>query len=954
MKNPRLRPLMLVRFAAVVLFAAGLAACNGDDDDETPPQTGPDTSPPTVSLSAPATASRTVTLTATVSDNVGVTQVEFRVDGTAIATVSAAPFTTSWDTSTVADGPHTLTAIARDAAGNSATSADVQVNVRNQLSFAVTLSGAEENPPTGSAGSATGTIDVNAITGETSGSITVSGFTPTAAHIHDGFAGQNGPIVIGLEQDPGDPAVWNVPQGAVLTAEQLDRLLSGALYVNVHSDAFPGGEVRAQLLPENVRVFFTDLTSREEPALIDAPGSGRAALTVNTDTRAVVAHLTFSGVDDATDAHIHQGFAGANGPVIVGLTRDSADPSHFFVTDASLSQAAYDALLAGGLYFNLHSTTHPDGHLRGQIVPEGVRVIVTDLEGVQEVPAVASNARGRAGVTFVESTRTVHIHLNAQGVDDANAAHLHTGVAGVSGPVTVGLTQDGSAPGHWFVENAVLSETDAAALLSARTYVNLHTPANPSGEIRGQVVPDGHIVLVAPMDGSQEVPEPRTTDASGTVALTVDTASGATEVHINATGVDDAVAAHVHDGFAGVNGPVIIGLTKDSDPARPGHWFITDATLTAEQLETLLAGGLYANVHTPAAPDGLIRGQLLPPNVRLTFTDLTGGEEVPPVSTSATARAATTVDLTSGEVTVHVNMVGLETANAAHVHDAPAGENGPVIIGLTQDPAMPSLWSVVRAAATPEQIQGYLANRWYVNVHTPANPDGEVRGQIIASPEPPPDAQAPTVTLDAVPATISGVVTLSATAADDTGVVVVRFKVNDAIVGTDSTAPYSVDWDSAGVANGQVTIVAEAEDAAGNVGVSAPATATVSNSTGVTPFLFSELQSQVFSMSCALAGCHAGSSPQAGLDLSAGQSYANLVNVPSTEVGTLLRVKAGDAANSYLIRKLEGGPDIVGARMPFGGPPLSQDVINRIRAWIDAGAPNDTAPVGPPPIPPGY
>ena len=50
------------------------------------------------------------------------------------------------------------------------------------------------------------------------------------------------------------------------------------------------------------------------------------------------------------------------------------------------------------------------------------------------------------------------------------------------------------------------------------------------------------------------------------------------------------------------------------------------------------------------------------------------------------------------------------------------------------------------------------------------------------------------------------------------------------------------------------------------------------------------------------------------------------------------RVEPGDPDNSYLIRKLEGGPNINGQQMPFGGPPLDQAVIDDIRQWISDGA----------------
>ncbi|HMC71358.1 MAG TPA: Ig-like domain-containing protein, partial [Mycobacteriales bacterium] len=92
-----------------------------------------DKTPPTVSITAPAagaTVSSTITVTASASDNVGVAGVQFKLDGANLGAESTvAPYTMSWDTTTATNASHTLTAVARDAAGNQTTSAAVIVTV---------------------------------------------------------------------------------------------------------------------------------------------------------------------------------------------------------------------------------------------------------------------------------------------------------------------------------------------------------------------------------------------------------------------------------------------------------------------------------------------------------------------------------------------------------------------------------------------------------------------------------------------------------------------------------------------------------------------------------------------------------------------------------------------------------------------------------------------------------
>jgi hypothetical protein len=81
--------------------------------------------------------------------------------------------------------------------------------------------------------------------------------------------------------------------------------------------------------------------------------------------------------------------------------------------------------------------------------------------------------------------------------------------------------------------------------------------------------------------------------------------------------------------------------------------------------------------------------------------------------------------------------------------------------------------------------------------------------------------------------------------------------------------------------------------------------------------------------------CHGASG---GLSLSSAVSFSNLVNTPSGGVPAVDRVEPGDPENSYLIWKLEGRAGIVGSRMPLGGPFLSQEQVDLIRDWIEAGA----------------
>jgi hypothetical protein len=110
----------------------------------------------------------------------------------------------------------------------------------------VSLTGKEEVPAVESAATGTGTITVGADK-SISGSVTTKGVEGVAAHIHHAAAGKNGPPIVALEKT-GD-GVWSVPKGSKLTEEQVAAYKAGELYVNVHSAAHKGGEIRAQIKP---------------------------------------------------------------------------------------------------------------------------------------------------------------------------------------------------------------------------------------------------------------------------------------------------------------------------------------------------------------------------------------------------------------------------------------------------------------------------------------------------------------------------------------------------------------------------------------------------------------------------------------------------------------------------------------------------------------------------------
>ena len=114
-------------------------------------------------------------------------------------------------------------------------------------SLSLRITGAEEVPPVSTSASGSGTIRVTDDR-DVSGSFKTQGGPFLAAHIHEAAAGANGPVIIPLQKKSDDE--WAVPAGSKLTEGQYAAYKQGRLYVNFHSAAHKGGEIRAQIKPQ--------------------------------------------------------------------------------------------------------------------------------------------------------------------------------------------------------------------------------------------------------------------------------------------------------------------------------------------------------------------------------------------------------------------------------------------------------------------------------------------------------------------------------------------------------------------------------------------------------------------------------------------------------------------------------------------------------------------------------
>lgn len=237
--------------------------------------------------------------------------------------------------------------------------------VRGQIGrevFAAQMSSAQEIPTNASTATGNGLLEFDATTKKITGRVTLTGMTATAAHIHTGVLGVNGPVIFPMTQTEAGSGIWVTAADATMTDAQITNLKAGGLYFNAHSTAFPGGEIRGQI---GLNVKFASLNAAQEVPTNGSTGTGTGSLVVNPLTRVASGSITLTGMT-ATAAHIHLGATGVNGAIIIPLTATSAGV--FSVTaNTVLTADQFKAYKQGNLYYNAHSAAFPGGEIRGQI-----------------------------------------------------------------------------------------------------------------------------------------------------------------------------------------------------------------------------------------------------------------------------------------------------------------------------------------------------------------------------------------------------------------------------------------------------------------------------------------------------------------------------------------------------------------------------------------------------------
>ncbi len=376
-------------------------------------------------------------------------------------------------------------------------------------------------------------------------------------------------------------------------------------------------------------------------------------------------HVNFASAATATGLHIHEGAAGANGSVRIGTDLSAAN-SVPLAAGATVVQrsvqvpgdnAAALAALRGmfdnpsGYYVNIHTTDFPGGAIRGQLQRAVGTVLMGQMSSSNEVPPVSPPSAGTAVVlavgTIDDSGNLTSGEVYQQTTYDTGdrgtftGFHIHLGGAGANGPVLINsqipagtaIADNGTGSvGPFYTEIDPKNPQQVLAFANlffnpGADYINIHTSQHGGGVMRAQLRPTEALTFPVLMSSANE-PNGTTVAATAPAEITArvlrnedgSIAAGAVffDIDYRLPGAAQITGLHIHDGAAGGNGPVTIGMIPQNAPGFStatgfGNFYNwTQAVSNVAILEDISKNpeNHYVNLHIATDPGGVARAQL--------------------------------------------------------------------------------------------------------------------------------------------------------------------------------------------------------------------------------------------------------------------------------------------------------------------------------------------------------
>ncbi|MCK5378504.1 MAG: CHRD domain-containing protein [Acidobacteria bacterium] len=656
--------------------------------------------------------------------------------------------------------------------------------------------------------------------------------------------------------------------------------------------------------------------------------------------------IVVDGIEEPTAAHIHDGSAGVNGGVVIDLGSgfSAVGDGAWMASGSTAIDPGLSASMSGepeNYYFQVHNASFPAGAVRSQVLGDAPPAMAraATLRGHRQVGQAGDSDGKGFGALFFEGG-VAHYFISVEDIDSPTAAHIHAGDGQMNGGVVLTLDQpfeNGMTTGSVEADSGL-----AFDILKSPDdyYFNIHNAAFPAGAVRGQLRP-----------GSSVVSFPVASRAQGQAG-----SNWRTDVRILNLEDEDAMvrALWYPSNSGGLDGPAVsvgLGLGAESEGVfddvvgdlfgANGNGAIrilapysirASARVFNDQRDNPDIGGTFGQFAPGFGAAGALSSGVLLLGTNTPVSAATGwrGNAGYFNPSSEPVEVIFTIRSVSGE------FLGSDTRTLAPWSNRVTGVFT-LVPSVPQDQRERDDFVLSFSANAPifvylSVVDNVTSDAIFISP-VPAPGTFSIEREMVNSP--------PSGTITSPDADVSILagesVNFEATAEDPDGDDLTYLWDFDDGTTSSMLLPGDHTFDDAGVFTVTFTVT-DSEGAADQT----PDSRTITVQSGGNPdATLSRVQAMIFTQSCAFSGCHAGGSPAQGMNLEAGQAFANIVGVASHEQPDLNRIEPGSPETSYLYLKVTGDSSITGSRMPLGGAALGAEEIELLRDWIVRGAPND-------------
>lgn len=509
-------------------------------------------------------------------------------------------------------------------------------------------------------------------------------------------------------------------------------ILATLLLCNLHSHAIA---FRGHLL------FTSKLNGTQVVPSVTTNASGVASFILNKTRDSLIINLSMIGLSGpAVNVSLYQGNEGTNGSQLVNLTSSlNGNRLSASITGTNVT-ALMSKLMSNNLYLLVTTASNPNGEIRGQVKLEADWNFVADLNSMETVPMMMSNAFGLGSFGLSLDQQKLNFKIVCQKLGGAiTNAELRFGDMGMTGNLAANITSFVTGVSNNVISGSISANAQLLdSLFNGKVYLNISTAAMPTGALRSQLIHRAGLSFDANPTGVQMVP-PLTNFSQGVGVLRLSTNLDT----LYFDGIADTLSsnlnyAHMHIGNAGYSyGPVQLDFTPFINGRRVKGMLsgLTNGTTTYR----LLTSNLSFVFHTVQKPNGEIRGQIIR-YAREGYTiNMTGGQVVPTITTTAYGGGIVSTNRFDENAHYLWNAGSLaSTATGAHFHKNKPGANGPLVYDMTNvmstsgtNVTAEGFWT--NADATPfttlNSMQ-FSKDSIYLDIHNSVFPNGEIRGQV--------------------------------------------------------------------------------------------------------------------------------------------------------------------------------------------------------------------------------